>query len=985
MKIEGETIRKAADHAQGAGKTLEPALRGVNNVLGEVGTRLVHGMPRKARLVEFKEARFDNAEDWTAAEDGAITVHASVVQGGATVDLSEPVEFVHYGRVYRDRSHLFPCPKLDDQAMRLVLPPPQDPKARAAALETRGQEIPAHGLFFRAALQREAILLGGFIRAQMDALAAEEQSKGAIGVIAQVIADLTGSAGGTQDKPNAVDLNPHLKKVIKAAELINKAKIDYVALHTCGVELHTARRAYREYLVDEIEKRHAPAKTPKPGGGILNDQVDEVNESLAAGAKWLGKKPAEGEESKHDAVPRLTSIIPPSMQDFLSLAQKISFKAWDVCALLHYEYAVRLEPFIEDACRRVSTDALKKRSTPVFPTWFMAPQPDYALPADIEQRIFDRVDNPLQKGDLPNPFGSLAGPLNQLADVITDPIKAKLVEFDNKVGIDKTLDFLSRPDRYTPGRPYLDDIFLIPPDPDAPDVPDAGKRARVGWSGGLGQMAVDSLKAALKVETMPAFLEFTVSKISTVCAEFVRAVYGKLLVLDPAAEVTESELHEAAKRHLVGNVVESILGGLGFVDKLRTAKIDLPIAEVAVSVDALIGRAKEFATLKLEKFIEPVVKYAMRDLHGMIFAYRKTAIENGALTMEVHLAQLPSVFSRMFRNVFFPLWDKVLERSIEAVSASLMPRLADAGRVILKAREQSEMVRGKMVQALAALDTLPAALPAVAFDFKDPKGSIKKIKSDWNPIAESAKKAWEDADIDETQDLGPLDHDPLEQAFPVQKRLSRVEILPVTGEHLKLVAPQLKWRSDQEQQLDLHYDESGGPGVPSTVANQAPGTGGSGPGPRPDRGPPKIRPTELGNIRGVLADRPGGLGTSSTTFTPAQGTTPNMPTSPQLPQPQVKPSVLTTQNGLSQIAPHIPAPQQGPTTVPSPNVIPAQSSPGLLQAPVPSSLSSEKTEELGPISSELKKLADLDLEQTVDLDQAALSSLPPFLGALKKP
>ena len=82
MKIEGETIRKAADHAQGAGKTLEPALRGVNNVLGEVGTRLVHGMPRKARLVEFKEARFDNAEDWTAAEDGAITVHASVVRGG---------------------------------------------------------------------------------------------------------------------------------------------------------------------------------------------------------------------------------------------------------------------------------------------------------------------------------------------------------------------------------------------------------------------------------------------------------------------------------------------------------------------------------------------------------------------------------------------------------------------------------------------------------------------------------------------------------------------------------------------------------------------------------------------------------------------------------------------------------------------------------------------------------------------------------------
>jgi hypothetical protein len=214
-----------------------------------------------------------------------------------------------------------------------------------------------------------------------------------------------------------------------------------------------------------------------------------------------------------------------------------------------------------------------------------------------------------------------------------------------------------------------------------------------------------------------------------------------------------------------------------------------------------------------------------------------------------------------------------------------------------------------------------------------------------------------------------------------------VEILPVTGEHLKLVAPQLKWRSDQEQQLDLHYDESGGPGVPSNVANQAPGTSGSGsgPGPRPDRGPPGIRPTELGNIRGVLADRPGGLGTSSTTFTPAQGTTPNMPGNLQALKPQVHSTLAQPQVGLQPVSAQVQPSQQGPSNIPAPNVLPAQSTPGLLEAPALNTLSSEKTEELGPISSELKKLADLDLEQTVDLDLAALSSLPPFLGVLKKP
>jgi hypothetical protein len=73
------------------------------------------------------------------------------------------------------------------------------------------------------------------------------------------------------------------------------------------------------------------------------------------------------------------------------------------------------------------------------------------------------------------------------------------------------------------------------------------------------------------------------------------------------------------------------------VNGLRKITLDIPIAEVAISTDALIGRAKEFAAVKMEQFVAPVIKFAMRDLYGMIFAYRKTAITNKALTMEVHL------------------------------------------------------------------------------------------------------------------------------------------------------------------------------------------------------------------------------------------------------------------------------------------------------------------------------------------------------------
>ncbi len=948
---------------------MEPFLRATDNVLGEVGRRLVHGMSRKARIVEFKEARFANAEDWTSSADGAVTV-ATSVSGGTTVDLSEPIEFVHFGRVYLDRSHLFPSPKLDDTATSLVAIPPAGSSSLAKPVAS-ARDIQAHGLMFRAGLLRESVLLGGFIRAQMDALIAEEKSKGVIGVLAQVLADLTGSAGGTQDKPNAVDLNPHLKKVIAAAKRINKDKVDYVELHATGVELHLARRAYREYLVTENEKRHAPAKSP--GGGILNDQVGAINQGLSAGHDWLGGGKKMTPEQKQDAVPKLTALVPPNVQDFLSLVQKISFKAWDVCAALNYEYAIRLEPIIEDAARGMTTEAIKKRSVPVFPIWYLEAQPEYQLPANVEQKIFDKVDNPLSKSDVPKLLGALVGPVNKAADVITNPIKGALQQFDQQVGIDKTLDFLSRPDRYTPGRPFLDDIFLVPPDADPPDVPDSAKRARVGWSSGLGQMAVDCLQGALGTDRIPEFLQWIFSRVSTVCAEFIRAVYGKLLTMKPTDQVTEAELHEAAKRHLVGNVIECILGGLKFMDGLRKATVDIPIAEVAVSVDALIGRAKEFAAQKLETWIAPVIKYAMRDLFQMIFAYRKTAIANRALTMEVHLAQLPTVFSRMFRNVFFPLWDKVIERTIEAVTSSLAPRLPEAGLAILKAREQGEQVRGKIVQALAALDTLPEKLPDAAFSFGSPKKSIDQLKKDWNPIAKDAKAAWDGAEIDVTQDLPPLEHDELEQAFPVKDRVRRVEVLRVTPEHLKKVSRELKWRRPKPP-AQAGDAAGAGAGAPGAVPNALPGAGSGSPGSSP---PPSGGP--------YGAPQPGQsfpYGDYPMQSPPSQQQGVMYAGSYNAPQPI----------GQGSPGSYPPPPPSGPVSG-SMYLAGPPSAPGGSLAGVPPSSQSlagsgpvaEKTQELGDlVSPELRQMAELDVEETAAVDSHSLSALPPFLEQSKK-
>ncbi len=776
--ISGDDLKKAADFVDGAGKTVEPLGDAAHNVLTDVGTELQGNFGRKARIVDFKTATFVNGADWTAGDDGSVTVHASVEPGGTTIDLPEPVEFIHFGKVYRDVSHLFPASKIDDTKTGSVL-------SQTANGST--SDIPAHGLMFRSALMRETVLLGGFIRAQMDALIAEEKSKGVVGVLAQVLADMTGSAGGTQDKPNAVDLNPYLQKVIAAGKKVNLAKIDYPTLHDAAIDLQTARQAYRAYLVSELEKREGKAKSP--GGGILNDQVPKVNDSLSEGYKWWNVQ---------DVVPKLTMIVPPGVQDFLSMVQKVSFKAWDVYASLIYEYSIRLEPIIEDSCANMTVDAIKKRSTPLYPVWFMAAQTFPALPANIDQQIFSDIDNPVPANALPAPLNALTGAINNALGVVTKPVHNEVEKYDQEVGIDKTLDFFSRPDAYTPGRPFLDDIFLVPPDPtEAKDLPNGDKRARRGWSSGLGDMAVQCMEGALGVKSLPSFIEWIVSHVSTVAAEFVRGVYCRLLTLKDTDNITEDEMIEAAEKHFVGNIIESILGGIRFVEGIRKEALDFPIGHVSLSIDALIGRAKEFASQKLDEFVAPVIKFAMRDLYTAIFAYRQTAITNKAMTMEVHLAELPNLFARLFRNIFFPLWDKVLEKVLDSVTASLMPKVQAAATAILHARDQVDQVRTKIVKGLAALDSLPKTLPNVSFDPMHPEQSIDKLKSDFSPSVSNAEQAYNKAGL---KDPAAPPKDALETSFPLQQRVVEAEATAVTDTQIKTVHPNLKWATPPAKQ-----------------------------------------------------------------------------------------------------------------------------------------------------------------------------------------
>ena len=425
---------------------LESNLKGVSNALGG-------GAKPAPKPVVAVPGEYQNGEDLQTPPGATATTNAAPGDGGNRVELDRTIEFVHFGFVYKDGGKLFANAELADDA-------PVDLAA----------QLGAHGLMMRAALEREAILLAGFGRAKMDAITAEEKSKGVLGDVMGAVSDLLGAAGSKADRPSPSDWEPHVKKVIEVGAKINVDTIDYPVIHKAGIDLHEARSSYRKFLEGELKKRKDDKKSP--GGGLL------------------------------DGIPLLTGLLPPAVADVVSTCQQIGFKAFDVYMALVLEYSVRLEPSIEMACRDITVASIRNRASPAFPVWFVPPQAAPTGPGNL-------VDKP---------DGMVGDLLGGAIDSVNDAAKPVM----------EVVDFLSRPARYTPGSPFLDQAFLVQPSATPPPAGSASTKL----SDKLADMAADAFDGALG-KPLPDPLRWFVTKISTVTGEFVRAVYGTLLTLMP--------------------------------------------------------------------------------------------------------------------------------------------------------------------------------------------------------------------------------------------------------------------------------------------------------------------------------------------------------------------------------------------------------------------------------------------------------------------
>ncbi len=641
------------------------------------------------------EGTFKNGEDLTAAPGATSEADVAVGDGGNGLALPELIEFIHYGVVFRDDAQAFASDGVADD----------DPAADVASSPG------AHGLMMRAALHREALLLGGFIRAQMAALDAEEKTQGSIGTMMSLAAELVGAAGSFSEKPSAADFQPMIAELKTAAAAINADKATYVELHDAGIKLHEIRAAYAKMLLEQQKKRLDKQSGPA-GSGML------------------------------DAVPLLSSIVPPFLADAVTFVQKISFKVFDIYAALVIELAINMEPKIEEAARDITIASLRDGRRPIFSVWYVPPPPGEAPPDDLIEK--DSL------GPLADALGGAVDKINQV-----DAVK------------DEVVDFLSRPGGYTPGSPFLDQALQMPK-PDAAAAPVKPGQAGLQMSDALGEMVVTAFNKALGME-MPGFVGTVVAKIMTVSAEFLRAVYGKLITLKAGETVTADEFLAAGRTHLVHLVIEKLLGLIPGIDKVR--EFAPSFQGVSVGVEGLLARGKEVIAKEIAPAIDPIMEFAMRDLFEMIFSVRATAATKKAETMEVTLALAPVLYARLFRNLFFPVWDLLMEKGLAAATAALGFDNQEALDKIHAAKQQVDIVSDKMKQASALLG-------GTSMDASKGADNLKPFQ---------------DLVAEPTQTDADTIPDPLADVFPLDDRKPKPTVEEVTNEMLKEVEPNNKW------------------------------------------------------------------------------------------------------------------------------------------------------------------------------------------------
>jgi hypothetical protein len=655
---------------------------------------LLKGKERAPIDIEKFEAEFVRGVDLSTPDGdvptAAVAPNDPSAQNPKSSVLSsgKRIEIIHFGKVHRDWARNFDHKQPFDD-MKLV--------------DLAGV-VGSRAVGFRAALQREAVLLAGFARATQAALEAKDQGEGATDDLLTAAADLLGGASGTAQSAVAADLTPFLDKIDKQIwNLLNRPLIRYADLHTAGIKLHEVRVNLRVYVRQQLEAIKNPPKEEK---GLLSD------------LPLIGEIP-----------------IPGELGEVIGLLQKVTGKLHDIQIGLIFHLLDAMQLPIEKACLAVSLDQLRGKTAPIYPAWFPPPEAEEGEEAPFANYQQDDVIG----GDL-----AAIDPLADVNEAVQDGVGAANDVVNTAVEKPmEVIDFLSKEVPPAPGNKHLADIFGAQTDPDGPFF---GCEM-------LGKVCVASFGQAIGAGTVPTFMRGFVgdfvAQVFAVCAEFVRGVYGKLCSLEPAAVISTEELIKAARDHIVFKLIDVVLEKTtldGLLDELKftipgppplPSGFNWPTGK-ELSLKPIIAMLKAEVSDGLAEVIDPVLEYAMAGMAERLNSQRAWAGPK-AMTMEAHLAQLPGELALMFRNLFGPVWgffsDTLMGALNNAMGEVLGPAAGAVGMVqdgFADVTNTIADVKNKASQAVAYAKNVEGK----AKDLIDKLSSMEVALDDWSDIDE---------------------------------------------------------------------------------------------------------------------------------------------------------------------------------------------------------------------------------------------------------
>ena len=626
-----DAFDKIADKAS---SVLDAATGGANNAAVEGAAKFTLG-----EMISDPEAS-DKGDFGTSYEGQDDTPNA--------MDTGIPTEFLHFGRVHADSGAKFPHELSDPSETAL---PPE-----------------GHAIMFRDGIEREAIMLFGFVSSTKQILQDATASRGAIADVANMAGNLLGG-GSKSSKPDPAQLETFLDDIKSAVETINLETLLYPDIHAAGKKLHETRATYVEFCQALTKQYVAP-----PEANPLD---------MAAGA--LAQVPGVGK--------------------IMATVQRYAFKMLDLYLASYLKLREHHEATIEVPAHDLTVEAIKgnyAEHAPTFPIWFKKPDPKKpdATKEDDEDNLLKDVNEKIEEGK------------QKVEDTKKDILKE----------VDKVYDFLgvngNPPD--TPGSAALSQAFA-----NLKGSPETVEGATPSASACI----IEGLEAATKdIGGVPNFLKKVITKVNDTNVALLEEIFRRLMASEIKGEINSQLLLEAGRRHLSVKLVEMMADLAGGVLPSKDFAMNTPTGDgKKFSAQQFVAKLIDD---KLAPFADPIIQYAMGDLAGQLEASRAKAAANDAQTMEVFLGRLPWLTALMFKNTFFPMWNLVVEKVFETISPSLAKMLKEVNGIFERGKDAIDKADDYRHRAGNVKEKASAFNVTKKEDFESYKEGINKARND---------------------------------------------------------------------------------------------------------------------------------------------------------------------------------------------------------------------------------------------------------------